>query len=123
MNRCGCAINCRGSTINCRGWTIESVFIDEPRLFIADEQRWLDDERLWLAEPCTAHRQPLAPIRRARGRVPPIGDGVVGARAARELRREDEDLRKVIFPDAYALTRDLTDAKELAQDAMADRPE
>ncbi len=48
-----------------------------------------------------------------------MADGVAGALAAVELLREDEHLRKVILLQAYSLTRNLADAKELAQDAIA----
>jgi hypothetical protein len=48
-----------------------------------------------------------------------MADRVAGALAALELLREDEDLRKAILLQAYSLTRNLADAKELAQEAMA----
>jgi hypothetical protein len=48
-----------------------------------------------------------------------MGDGVAGALAAHELLEADDDLRKAIFLHAYSLTRNLADAKELAQGAMA----
>ncbi len=119
MNRCGWAIDGRGSAINCRGWTIKSQFIVEPRLFIAEEQRWLADERLGLGESWGAQRQPFAPICHARGSVPPMGDGVAGALAAVELLMEDDDLRKAIFLQANSLTGDLADAKESWMTSLA----
>jgi DNA-directed RNA polymerase specialized sigma24 family protein len=48
-----------------------------------------------------------------------MADGVAGARAALELLREDEHLRKAILLHAYSLIRNLADAKEIAQEAMA----
>lgn len=48
-----------------------------------------------------------------------MADPVAGACAAKERLESDDGLRKRIFLHAYSLTRNLADAKELAQDAMA----
>jgi DNA-directed RNA polymerase specialized sigma24 family protein len=48
-----------------------------------------------------------------------MGDRIAGAKAAQKLLASDERLRKKIFVYAYSLTRDLGDAKDLAQEGMA----
>jgi hypothetical protein len=48
-----------------------------------------------------------------------VADRVAGARAAKELLGRDERLRKKIFLHAYSLTRNVHDAKELAQTGIA----
>jgi hypothetical protein len=47
-----------------------------------------------------------------------MADRVAGALAARELLDRDERLRRKTFAHAYSLTRNVADAKELAQEAI-----
>jgi DNA-directed RNA polymerase specialized sigma24 family protein len=48
-----------------------------------------------------------------------VADRVAGAKAAKDLLGRDERLRKKVFVHAYSLTRNLEDAKDLAQTGIA----
>jgi DNA-directed RNA polymerase specialized sigma24 family protein len=81
------------------------VLLAEPTRFIADPNRQHADDR--------------TPLGDARGSVARVGDRVAGARAAADLLRQDERLRKKIVVYAYRLTKNLADAKDLAHEAMS----
>jgi len=61
----------------------------------------------------------LARVGYPRGSVSPVADPVAGALAAKKLLEQDAGLRKRIVLYACSLTRNVADAKELAQEAMA----
>lgn len=108
-----------------------ALMVDEPR-FIADRSRSIVDgprrdeyrRRSLVEGPLAVLDDPgcIDPRTVATDKpddsVGPMGGGIDGAAAARELLASDERLRKKIFLFAYGKTKELNAAKDLAHEAM-----
>jgi DNA-directed RNA polymerase specialized sigma24 family protein len=97
----------------------EPRFVAEGARRVGDKERFVVDGARWLGHEVRSLDDGSLEIHVPSGSLTLMGDRTAGAKAAQGLLASDERLRKKIFVYAYSLTRDVGDAKDLAQEGMA----
>jgi DNA-directed RNA polymerase specialized sigma24 family protein len=94
-------------------------FVAEGARRVGDKERFVVVGARWHGHEVRSLDDGSLEIHVPSGSVASMGDRIAGAKAAQKLLASDERLRKKIFVYAYSLTRDIGDAKDLAQEGMA----